>query len=262
MSSTKANLLHLLIIRWVTLFQVALLYMLGMSTGPPLLFFALLVYCLLLTLLWRRATGVIKRYPLLVAIDLTISGISIWLTGGTWQSPYFLYIFTSLLIAALFFHVRGGVAAAGYFSVLYTVGLVINDNAIARIAAHNDLDTLISNYFAFFLVAIFFGYPAYIISQVEKTRKDSAQARLHEAKKLLAATRGSSSLSCRELEILSLVSKGKTSQQIAEELHLSERTIRNHLYRIYRKLGISSRIEAILYFSSKPYLEDNEKQLN
>ncbi|HZD60295.1 MAG TPA: LuxR C-terminal-related transcriptional regulator [Anaerolineae bacterium] len=251
MSNAGADLLHLLAIRWVTLLHVALLYMLGMSTGSPLLFLALIFYCLLLTLLWQRATDVIKRFPLLIGIDLTLSGISMWLTGGTWQSPYFLYAFTSLLIAALFFHVRGGVAAAGYFSILYTVGLAINGNAVARIVAHNDLDTLISNYFAFFLVAVFFGYPAYIISQVEKAQNDSAQAqeRLHEAKELLAATAKSAPLSPRELEILSCLSEGKTSPQIAEELHLSAKTVKNHLYRIYKKLGISSRKEAILYFN-------------
>lgn len=227
--------------------------MLGMSAGSALLFIILNFYCLLLTLFWHGVTRIIKRCPLILQIDLIISGISIWLTGGTWQSPYFLYAFTSLLITAFFFHVSGGVLAAGHFSVLYTIGLVVNGHTVSGIVADKNLDTLISNYFAFFLTAIFFGYPAYIISKVEEVQRDLAQAEelLHETKGLLAATVNPTPLSCRELEILACLSKGKTSPQIAEELHISGKTVKNHLYRIYKKLGVSSRKEAILYFSSK-----------
>ena len=48
-------------------------------------------------------------------------------------------------------------------------------------------------------------------------------------------------LSAREQEIAELVGSGRTNRQIASELHLSESTVENHLSRIYRKLGISSR---------------------
>ena len=48
-------------------------------------------------------------------------------------------------------------------------------------------------------------------------------------------------LSAREQEIAELVGSGRTNRQIAAELHLSESTVENHLSRVYRKLGISSR---------------------
>ena len=45
-------------------------------------------------------------------------------------------------------------------------------------------------------------------------------------------------LSKRELEIAKLAVLNRSNQEIADELYLSERTIKNHLNRIYDKLGI------------------------
>lgn len=54
-------------------------------------------------------------------------------------------------------------------------------------------------------------------------------------------------LTKREQEIVPLVSQGFTNKEISARLSLSEHTIKNHLFRIYEKLGISSRVELILY---------------
>jgi DNA-binding NarL/FixJ family response regulator len=51
----------------------------------------------------------------------------------------------------------------------------------------------------------------------------------------------------RELEIVSKVAEGMKNREIAELLHVSEHTIKNHLYRIFDRLGIASRTELILY---------------
>jgi DNA-binding NarL/FixJ family response regulator len=48
-------------------------------------------------------------------------------------------------------------------------------------------------------------------------------------------------LSEREREIAELVAAGRTNGEIAADLHLSEKTVANHLTRIYTKLEISSR---------------------
>ncbi|MCL2913012.1 LuxR C-terminal-related transcriptional regulator [Shewanella corallii] len=52
-------------------------------------------------------------------------------------------------------------------------------------------------------------------------------------------------LTARELEIASWLEKGMTFKQAAKALQLSPSTVSNHLYRIYQKLGISSRSELI-----------------
>jgi DNA-binding CsgD family transcriptional regulator/type II secretory pathway predicted ATPase ExeA/tetratricopeptide (TPR) repeat protein len=50
-------------------------------------------------------------------------------------------------------------------------------------------------------------------------------------------------LTRREREVASLVASGLTSPEAAERLHVSTRTVDNHLQRVYRKLGVSSRAE-------------------
>ncbi len=54
-------------------------------------------------------------------------------------------------------------------------------------------------------------------------------------------------LTRRELIVLSLLARGKTNMEIAEELVLSEKTIRNNVSIILSKLDVSNRIEAAMF---------------
>jgi len=56
-----------------------------------------------------------------------------------------------------------------------------------------------------------------------------------------------STLTEREIEILQQVALGKTNQEIADELFLSERTVRTHITNILAKLRLSNRTQAALY---------------
>jgi DNA-binding NarL/FixJ family response regulator len=51
----------------------------------------------------------------------------------------------------------------------------------------------------------------------------------------------------RESQIVQLVVEGVPNKEIASKLAVSAHTVKNHLYRIYEKLGISNRSELILY---------------
>lgn len=53
------------------------------------------------------------------------------------------------------------------------------------------------------------------------------------------------SLSNREIEVLELLSKGKTYNAIAQSLFLSEGTIRKHVENIYKKLKVHNKVEAL-----------------
>jgi DNA-binding NarL/FixJ family response regulator len=54
-------------------------------------------------------------------------------------------------------------------------------------------------------------------------------------------------LSARELEVLRRVAAGLTNRAIAKDLWLSDQTIKFHLHKIYRKLGVTNRTEAARY---------------
>ena len=58
-------------------------------------------------------------------------------------------------------------------------------------------------------------------------------------------SRASLGLSVREAEVMDLIASGRSNGEIARELFLSEKTVKNHVNRIYSKLGVSSRPTAI-----------------
>ena len=51
----------------------------------------------------------------------------------------------------------------------------------------------------------------------------------------------------REIDVLKHVANGESNQQIAEALHLSERTVGTHVTNILGKLGLENRTQAALY---------------
>ncbi|MDF5757243.1 response regulator transcription factor [Spongiactinospora sp. TRM90649] len=52
-------------------------------------------------------------------------------------------------------------------------------------------------------------------------------------------------LSKREIEVMELIATGHSNGEIAQRLFLSEKTVKNHVNRIYAKLGVDSRGTAI-----------------
>ena len=52
-------------------------------------------------------------------------------------------------------------------------------------------------------------------------------------------------LSLREAEIMTLIAEGHSNGEIAAQLVLAEKTVKNHVNRIYAKLGAQSRAAAI-----------------
>lgn len=58
-------------------------------------------------------------------------------------------------------------------------------------------------------------------------------------------------LTPRELQILAMIARGAVAKEIAHELAVSEKTVRNHISNIYQKLGIFDRSQLVLYAIKK-----------
>ena len=67
---------------------------------------------------------------------------------------------------------------------------------------------------------------------------------------------GAPLLTRREEEVVHLVADGLKNREIAQKLQVKEHSVRNYIYRIFEKLGVSSRVELILYAFSHRDLAD------
>jgi DNA-binding NarL/FixJ family response regulator len=61
-----------------------------------------------------------------------------------------------------------------------------------------------------------------------------------------AETSGAWHLTPRQRQVLGLITQGKSNRAIAQELGLSENTVRVHLVSIFKELRVSNRLEAVL----------------
>ena len=59
------------------------------------------------------------------------------------------------------------------------------------------------------------------------------------------ASRVHPALTPRQVEVLQLLEHGRSTRQIAEQLHLSTETVRNHIRDVFRALDVHSRLEAV-----------------
>jgi two-component system, NarL family, nitrate/nitrite response regulator NarL len=95
---------------------------------------------------------------------------------------------------------------------------------------------------------------------VEHVSRGEIWARGTAAEYLVEAVRNSPScdaieghlgmLSKREIEVVEHAVQGQTNRQIAGQLRLSEHTVKNYLFRIFEKLGVSSRTELLFLLSA------------
>lgn len=78
----------------------------------------------------------------------------------------------------------------------------------------------------------------------EVSRRDTE--RRHESVDMIRR-RKEERLTYREVEVLQLVAKGLSNQEMAQRLFLSEKTVKNHLTNIFRKINVTDRTQAVLY---------------
>ncbi|NJD01864.1 MAG: response regulator transcription factor [Ruminiclostridium sp.] len=72
--------------------------------------------------------------------------------------------------------------------------------------------------------------------------KEFNRVTLHEKEKS-----DESNLTSREIEVLELIAEGMINKEIAKQLYISEKTVKNHVSNIFKKLDVSDRTQAAIY---------------
>ena len=72
--------------------------------------------------------------------------------------------------------------------------------------------------------------------------KEFNKITMHEKEK-----HNENNLTAREIEVLELIAEGMINKEIAKQLYISEKTVKNHVSNIFRKLNVSDRTQAAIY---------------
>ncbi|MFY9285939.1 MAG: response regulator transcription factor [Tissierellaceae bacterium] len=62
-------------------------------------------------------------------------------------------------------------------------------------------------------------------------------------------------LSRREFEILTLVARGNTNKEIGNKLFISEKTVKNHMTQIFKKIEVEDRVQAVIFAYKNSIIE-------
>jgi two-component system NarL family response regulator len=87
--------------------------------------------------------------------------------------------------------------------------------------------------------------PEELLSAIRAVQKGQKHIPPRVGAKLLERM-ASPELSARELEVLQLITTGKSTQAISKALHITERTVNFHINHILRKLGVEDRTQAVI----------------
>jgi DNA-binding NarL/FixJ family response regulator len=86
-----------------------------------------------------------------------------------------------------------------------------------------------------------------VVNLSMQNETDQSSSQLFKGKDMMGLT-------TREIEILSIMAQGLKNREIADKLAISEKTVKTHLNRIFKKLGVNSRSQAILTLMEKKIL--------
>lgn len=98
------------------------------------------------------------------------------------------------------------------------------------------------------------GADAYLLKDIESEQLISIIYSIYEGTNVIASSVSNKklgnefNLSDKEINILDMISMGKVNKEIAHSLKISEKTVRNYISRIFRKINVTNRTEAASFW--------------
>jgi DNA-binding CsgD family transcriptional regulator len=189
--------------------------------------------------------SLVRSYPYLLLIDIAFSCYLLLATDG-YASPYYMYAFSTMMVGSFVFVYRGALILASVYSIMWLWVIDLTGHSLADVVATGE--HLVTDITFFFLTSLSFAYLSSLLRAlvIADTGRGEVRGELKSATEQLSGLLRTSDLSPREQEVLLHALDGKRIEDIARDLEISTNTIKTHLSRSYRKLGVVSRDDAIL----------------
>ncbi len=202
-----------------------------------------------------------RRRPSLLLGFALLGVAALWSDGG-WRSSFYLASYAAICLAAVASTVRWTVALGALLATGYALGLVVNGYTWASLTALKDSDSVVANTAGYLVAAYFLAKPVdWLVGYVATVNQRLAALtatppRLEPRPEVVEETPEPTEavlvgslpvpgttdrLSNREREVALLIAEGYTNTQIAACLHVSEATVKSHVGKILRKLGVQNR---------------------
>ncbi len=115
-----------------------------------------------------------RKHPSLLAGDILFCWLLLVAFG--WGSPFYVYSFSPVMLAGYLFKLRGSFLVAGISAAGYGLAVSITGLTWSEIVGIGEIDTHLFQIFDYFLVAIFFSYPAVLAEQLRQSNFEMLQA--------------------------------------------------------------------------------------
>lgn len=122
------------------------------------------------------------------------------------------------------------------------------NNLNIGIAAHVPLDMTIAFWLIVNVATVFFILKTSFSEAFAGTEPEAMQAEeniANEGERIFEELQEEFALTDRETELCNFIYEGKSNAEIAEKLFITESTVKTHIYNLYRKTGVKSRMEII-----------------
>lgn len=148
-------------------------------------------------------------------------------------------------------------------------GLEVLEELKKRGLSHKVLILTIHNEVEYLVKAVDIGVDGYVLKDSELAVLKKAIFTIHEGNSYIQPSltpllkdkleqmkeAKEEGLTKRELEVLKLIARGMYNKEIADELVISEKTVKNHISNIFRKIDVSDRTQAAIYAIKHSYVE-------